>query len=365
MPVDRMLHPRLLDSKKIGQLSHLEYRVWTVYILVADDFGVLSMEATKIKIARGLSETPAKAIMAALEAMERVGLVHRFEHQAQPLIWSHNWQFHQRITYPRREQTHLPAPPEHELEALKTRETSPTRDLFATFHTQVSEAFREQYGDPVELAKIATRKARIRGGNGGSNSGNVLGTSGERSGNVLGTSSEHSENVLPSRAPARAQGARRGLRLEANGQRLMADDSEGSTRETLTKSPISATDPAQALMNIDLFPIWLAELHSEYPSQGQADSYLVESAFVDVFVREQPRPAAEVWFEMRANLENQKRGHQWRVKRMIPRLDRWLLTGAWKQLHDEHPPTAIVSEKTRNAMTAADAFVKGGSRGPR
>ncbi len=54
---------------------------------------------------------------------------------------------------------------------------------------------------------------------------------------------------------------------------------------------------------------------------------------------------------MLGNLETQKNGHQWRVKRMIPRLDRWLKDGLWKQVHDEAPPAAEqVSARTARML---------------
>ncbi len=226
MPVDRMLHPRIHNSRKIGLLSHLEFRVWAEgYLLKSDDFGVLPMEATEIKTTRGLRSAPERAILAALERMVDVGLLRRFDHQEQPFVWSHNWQFNQHIRYPRREETHFPAPPEPELRALVDDEkTRTTLELFATFHTQVSDALRADFGDPVELSKILSRKARKRGGNGGSDSGNVPGMDPQRHGNGSGTLPEYSGSVSETsrecsepRVPARAQGARNGSRLTADG----------------------------------------------------------------------------------------------------------------------------------------------------
>src|SRR5688572_4772864 len=118
MPVDRLLHPRQLDSRKISELSHLDYRVWSTYILVADDFGVMPMEATKIQVSRALAKERPRIIASSLTRIVAVEVVRQFEHQRQPFIWSPEWQFHQKIRYPRREETHYPPPPEADLEAL-------------------------------------------------------------------------------------------------------------------------------------------------------------------------------------------------------------------------------------------------------
>jgi hypothetical protein len=83
---------------------------------------------------------------------------------------------------------------------------------------------------------------------------------------------------------------------------------------------------------------------------------------VDVFFGD-PRPPQEVFEDVLAHLDNQKRGYQWRVKGMIPSLENWLRFGKWKQLHREAPALALVNERTLHTAIAADAFVKGGSGG--
>lgn len=104
--------------------------------------------------------------------------------------------------------------------------------------------------------------------------------------------------------------------------------------------------------------IWLEQLQSDYPQQRVTFSYLTSSAFVEVFQND-PRPASEVWAEIQANLENQKRGHEWRVRGMVPKLDKWLREGLWKQQHEEHPVSTLVSDKTARTLTSAEHFVRG------
>ncbi len=106
---------------------------------------------------------------------------------------------------------------------------------------------------------------------------------------------------------------------------------------------------------------WVRELVEVYPAQARTAGYLTESAFADVFASD-GRPADAVWAELRANLENQKSGYQWAHKRMVPRLDKWLRDGLWRQRHDPYPPTAVVSERNMQNEIAGEAFVRGGRR---
>lgn len=108
--------------------------------------------------------------------------------------------------------------------------------------------------------------------------------------------------------------------------------------------------------------VWFRELLELYPEQGRTDSCLAQSAFHDVFRRDS-RDSRQVMDELLGNLENQKAGYQWRVKRMVPNLDKWLREGRWKQRHDAAPPTALVSERTLQNEISGDAFVKGGRHG--
>lgn len=83
-------------------LTDLEYRVWTQYLLSADDFGVMRATAAKLQSDNAhLHNRPAKMLMRCIEAMVTSGLVRTFTDQEQRFIFSHNWQTYQKVEYPR------------------------------------------------------------------------------------------------------------------------------------------------------------------------------------------------------------------------------------------------------------------------
>lgn len=110
MPDDRFLHRRASHSAKVNTLTDLEYRVWTQYLLSADDFGVMRYSAIAIQSDNdALEARPAKAITAALQALVAVNLIGQFTHQQRPYLYQHDWQDWQKVTYPRK--TIEPQPP--------------------------------------------------------------------------------------------------------------------------------------------------------------------------------------------------------------------------------------------------------------
>jgi hypothetical protein len=126
MPDDRLFHPRLLQSDKVDRLTDFERGVWIVSRLVCDDFGVMRASANTLQdAARFLEHKPLKTIQRALVAVERVGLLHAFEHEGRAFICQWDWQDWQKVAYPRG--TLHPKPPP-ELLAI----CSPaTRELFS------------------------------------------------------------------------------------------------------------------------------------------------------------------------------------------------------------------------------------------
>ena len=109
MPADRLLHARLGHSAKVSGLSDLEYRVWTTYVLAADDFGVMRAAAVAFQAAHdGLNGRPAKAVQRCIERLVKVGLVAAFTHQGSRYLYQADWQDFQRVRYPLRTMHPLP-----------------------------------------------------------------------------------------------------------------------------------------------------------------------------------------------------------------------------------------------------------------
>ena len=109
MPADRLLHARLGHSAKVSSLSDLEYRVWTTYVLGADDFGVMRADAVAFQAAHdALCSRPVKAIKRCIERLVEVGLVVAFAHQASRYLYQADWQDFQRVRYPLRTMHPLP-----------------------------------------------------------------------------------------------------------------------------------------------------------------------------------------------------------------------------------------------------------------
>jgi hypothetical protein len=329
VPPDRFLHKKAGHSKKVSGLTHFEHRVWSQYILSADDFGVMRASAIALQADNdALAECASPDIQAAIERIVSVELVHLFEHQGMRYLYQLDWQDYQKVTWPAR--TIHPSPSGQQLE----RCTPATRFLF-TIHPGGK--------------KLPKRDDNGGGGGGddysGSTSEVLLGTTKNDSAPVRGTASvvprtatpTHTRRTSATRAGARWLGL--GLPATANG-----NGSEGGPGETIP--PLD---------------VWLRELQGRYPQQGVTSGYLTESAFLDA-ITDDGRDPRVVFADMLAHLDNQCLGYQWRVRRMIPKLEKWLREGLWKQLHDAAPPLAIVSERTVHNEMAGDAFVNGGTR---
>ena len=303
MPDDRFIHRRAGHSQKVNSLTDLEHRVWIQYLLSADDFGV--MRGTHHPLQNDndhLANRPAKAIQRCLAALVTSGLIQRFEHQGKPYVYQHDWQTWQKVSYPRT--TTQPCPP---LEALSDCDAA-TQELFRLH--------------PGGAGKRRT----------------------ERPVNTYGPFQEHSENVpeiVPEDSPLTRASAP-AKRLTANGTRLTANGSEGGPGETVLPLDVA-----------------FQQFVAAYPGQGRCASHLAMTAFVDVLHGGAILDPQREFTALLERLEGHKRSHQWRVKEMIPRLDRYLREGLHLQELPEHPVASLVSEKTARTLTSGAQFVRG------
>ena len=109
MPADRFFHARLGHSAKVSSLSDLEYRVWTTYVLAADDFGVMRAESVAFQAAHdALIARPAPEIAECIDRLVAVDLVATFVHQGARYLYQADWQDFQRVRYPLRTMHPLP-----------------------------------------------------------------------------------------------------------------------------------------------------------------------------------------------------------------------------------------------------------------
>jgi transposase len=79
---------------------------------------------------------------------------------------------------------------------------------------------------------------------------------------------------------------------------------------------------------------------------------LTEGFWIEQFQKDH-RPPSDVWADIQDGLANQLAGHEWRVKGMVPKLEKWLRDGLWRQRHDPEPPAA--ERMTRSTATTFGA----------
>ena len=296
MPADRFIHPKLGHSEKVSHLKDFDFRVWMQYILSADDFGVMRASAVTLQADNdALACRSGKVVQAAIDRLEKVGLLRSFKHQGRKFVYQSDWQEWQKVEYPRT--THEPKP---DAEALPNC-TLATQRLFD----------KHPGGGGKKRPELSPRVPQ-----------------------------EFSESSPPTRAGVPAK------RLTANGRRLEANGSEGGAGETA---------------HVDE---WARELVNLYPPAGRCTAALAEGPLFKALTEDSPGQSLwEAWASLLERLEGHKRSHRWRVKEMIPRLDRYLRDGGHLQELPEHPVSTLVNERTERTLTSAAAFINGGGDG--
>lgn len=110
-PRIRTLKPECWQDEAVGHLSHTERLLWVGLITMADDEGRLRAPAAAIigHVFPWDEETmTTRKLYAALDAIQAVGLIVRYEHEGRPYVAVCGWN-HQRID--KAQTSTLPAPP--------------------------------------------------------------------------------------------------------------------------------------------------------------------------------------------------------------------------------------------------------------
>jgi hypothetical protein len=169
MPADRFLHPCLGASEKINALTDLEFRVWTQYVLTADDYGVMRCSAVTIQsTCDALHIRPAKTIQRCLDRLITIGLVMEFDHQSRKYIVQHDWAKYQPMKFPRA--TMNPAPPAEVLDrcdaATFVRFTDHHPALHDVPHSFLDDAHHANVDDAHRDAHLLTANGKRLTANG-------------------------------------------------------------------------------------------------------------------------------------------------------------------------------------------------------
>mgnify|MGYP001596981592 CR=1 FL=1 len=106
---------------------------------------------------------------------------------------------------------------------------------------------------------------------------------------------------------------------EAEADQKIIRTSEGSVRET---PPMDE---------------WFERLKSLYPAPRVTTGHRTMTAFVDALLKA-PEGSEAAFGRMLSNLAMAKNSHQWRVKGMIPRLEKWLMS-EWEQVLPDEAST--------------------------
>lgn len=174
MPVERFIHPKLGHSEKVTHLTDLEYRVWTQFILSADDFGVMRLSAVTVQAANDALQTrPQKQIQRCLEVLVKVGLILPYEHQGHRYCCQWDWQTWQSVKHPR--QTIAPKPPIDVLAQCDRK----TQALFTYWPGKKKEKIPEDFGNVSGPVSDLARAGACETAHANANGSRVEGEAGE------------------------------------------------------------------------------------------------------------------------------------------------------------------------------------------
>ncbi|HEV8642059.1 MAG TPA: hypothetical protein VGV13_13245 [Methylomirabilota bacterium] len=123
MPRIRSLKPEHRQHRKVGQLSHFEYRLWIGMLLEADDEGRLVADDDQLRaVVFGFHQVRPADVEIALLRIAKKGLVRLYRVRGTRFAFFPSWLDHQRIDRP--QPSKLPPPPAltiHERSSKKRR----------------------------------------------------------------------------------------------------------------------------------------------------------------------------------------------------------------------------------------------------
>lgn len=294
MPDERFLHkrPPAATAERLASLTDLEYRVWTQYMLSADDFGVMRFSARTLQDDNdALASRPEKVIQAALAAVADK-LLAVFEHGGRRYVYTPDWQDQHHVRYPAR--TSHPAPPvEHcstHTQWLLTAHPGGEAGALPSWRapgTFKGRRRRESEPPPVTETSSVTPTESITE-------------------TVTGETTAETPPVSSYLARARPLPLPLPLAI-ANGER---------------RGGIAADEAWQ-------------RFQAAYPAERRTGGFMANQAFVAV--------CEQIGFEaLVANVEKHKRSEQWK-KGMIPSLSKYFELELWRQ----DPKAAHAPERSR------------------
>lgn len=307
MADDRLFHRSLGHGAKIEALTDFEYRVWTQYILSADDFGVMRYSYLPIQSGHtALGKRPAKLVQKALDTLVGVGLVTAFEHQGQAFLCQPTWQRYQKRTW-----------------TTKTLNPKPSEDVLRACDEATQALFSVHPGG----CRVPAPSKSLR-------------TPPEVSPDSVRTPSGFSPDSV--RIPSEVYTDS----VQTFSKEILRKS--GFTRNTNanTNANANANAPDAPATEPDRDVQWEA-FKAAYPGHRRQGGFMANQRFLAA--------CETVGFEaLMAALERHKRSEGWR-KGMVPNLDRWFEKELWIQEPETIEDTQDALVKAAQAHLEKDA----------